>query len=60
MENEENRAYILEKLGFEAVNIDLQLPEVLRGQTTKEGYLQLLPSVHETDGFFISVFRRKS
>ncbi|MBQ8816320.1 MAG: 16S rRNA (cytosine(967)-C(5))-methyltransferase RsmB [Lachnospiraceae bacterium] len=59
MENEDNRTYILQELGFEAVNIDTQLPEALCSETTREGYLQLIPSVHETDGFFISVFRRK-
>ncbi len=59
MENEENRSYIMEKLGFEPVSLNEQLPQVLCSETTKEGYLQLLPGVHETDGFFISRFRRK-
>ena len=59
MENEDNRAYILEELGFEAVSLDEYLPEVLRSETTKNGYLQLIPSVHQTDGFFISKYRRK-
>ncbi len=58
MENEENREYILKELGFEAVDINEYLPEVLHCETAREGYLQLLPSVHETDGFFISRFRR--
>lgn len=60
MENEENRKYILENLGFEAVGFDEYLPEVLRNSTTGEGYLQLIPSVHETDGFFISKYRKKA
>ena len=59
MENEDNRAYILENLGFEAVSLDEHLPEVLKSETTKNGYLQLIPSVHQTDGFFISKYRRK-
>ncbi len=59
MENEENREYILKELGFEAVDIDARLPEVLRSKTTREGYLQMIPSIHETDGFFISVFCKK-
>ena len=58
MENEENRAYILDILGFEAVNLDAHLPEVLHSETTREGYIQLIPSLHETDGFFISKFRK--
>ena len=60
MENEENRAYIIESLGFEPVSIDAYLPEELRGETTKDGYLQLIPSLHETDGFFISKYRKKA
>lgn len=56
MENEENRTYILEQLGFEAVSLDAYLPDVLKSDTTKEGYLQLIPSIHQTDGFFISKF----
>jgi 16S rRNA (cytosine967-C5)-methyltransferase len=60
MENEENRAYIIENLGFEPVDIDAYLPEELRGETTKDGYLQLIPSLHETDGFFISKYRKKA
>ena len=58
MENEENRAYILEALGFEAQSLDEYLPEALKSETTKAGYLQLIPSVHQTDGFFISKFRK--
>lgn len=56
MENEENRTYILEQLGFEAVSLDAYLPDALKSDTTKEGYLQLIPSIHQTDGFFISKF----
>lgn len=59
MENEQNRAYILEHLGFDAVSLDAYLPEALHSETTKEGYLQLLPSIHQTDGFFISRFQKK-
>ena len=59
MENEDNRAYILEELDFEAVSLDEHLPEALKSETTKNGYLQLIPSVHRTDGFFISKYRRK-
>ncbi len=60
MENEENRTYILEELPFEAVTLDACIPKQLHSETTKAGYLQLIPSVHETDGFFISKFRKKA
>lgn len=59
MENEENRTYILEKLPFEAESMDAYLPEALKSETTKNGYLQLIPSIHKTDGFFISKYRKK-
>lgn len=59
MENEENRTYILETLPFEAESMDAYLPEALKSETTKNGYLQLIPSIHKTDGFFISKYRKK-
>ncbi|MGE5485049.1 MAG: 16S rRNA (cytosine(967)-C(5))-methyltransferase RsmB [Ignavibacteriales bacterium] len=34
------------------------LPESLRGDASGEGYIQLLPHVHGTDGFFICRMRR--
>ena len=60
MENEDNRAYILKELGFEAESLDAFLPDVLKSETTEKGYLQLIPSIHETDGFFISKYRKKA
>ena len=59
MENEENRDYILKELPFEAVSLDAYLPDELKSETTKQGYLQLIPSVHQTDGFFISKYQKK-
>ena len=32
--------------------------EELKGKTTAGGYIQLLPGVHESDGFFIARLRR--
>ncbi|MFI3237671.1 MAG: 16S rRNA (cytosine(967)-C(5))-methyltransferase RsmB [Lachnospiraceae bacterium] len=58
-ENEHNRMYILDELGFEAESLDDALLVGLQGNTTREGYLQLLPGMHDTDGFFISRFRKK-
>lgn len=59
MENEENRAYIIQNLGFEPASITEYLPEMLRGDSTEQGYLQLIPSLHKCDGFFISKYRKK-
>ncbi len=58
-ENEDNRNYIIEELHLSPVSIDETLPEELRCETTKEGYLQLLPGVHESDGFFISIYQKE-
>lgn len=58
MENEENRTYIIEELGFIAESMDAYLPDALMCETSGEGYLQLIPSVHKTDGFFISKYRK--
>ena len=59
-ENENNRNFILENLPMEAVSIEESLPEELQGLTGKDGYLQLLPGIHKSDGFFISKFRKKA
>lgn len=59
-ENEENVRWFLEEFPFEPAPLDDVLCEELRGGTTKQGYLQLLPGVHSCDGFFIAKFRRKS
>ena len=56
-ENDGNRRWILENLPFEAVDFSEQVPESLK-EEAKKGYLQLLPGVHETDGFYIAKFRR--
>lgn len=58
-ENEKNRAWILEHLPMEAVSLDL--PEGMKEncQTCREGYLQMLPGIHQSDGFFMAKFRRR-
>lgn len=58
-ENQENVSWFLENYPFEAVELDSCLPQELCCETTKQGYLQLLPGVHKTDGFFIAKFKRK-
>ena len=40
------------------VSLNETLPEILHSETTKQGYLQLLPGIHDTDGFFISVLKK--
>lgn len=58
-ENEDNYHWILDNTSLKALSLDPCLPESLRSETTENGYLQLLPGVHEgCDGFFISKFIR--
>lgn len=56
-ENDDNRNWILEELPFEAVDFSDRVPAMMEEQA-KKGYLQLLPGIHETDGFYIAKFRR--
>ncbi len=58
-ENQKNRDWFLEQFDYEAESLDPYLPEALRSQDTKEGYLQLLQGIHPTDGFFLARFRRR-
>ncbi len=58
-ENEDNASWIQRQLPFEPVSIEEQLPEVLKGQTGGQGMIQILPDTAGTDGFFVSVFRKK-
>lgn len=58
-ENMENVHWFLEQFPeFELVPIQEFLCEELKGSVIEEGCLQLLPGVHESDGFFIAKFRK--
>lgn len=57
-ENEAHTELLKEKYNMTPVSLDNALPQILHSETTKQGYLQLLPGIHDTDGFFISVFRK--
>lgn len=56
-ENEEQLPYIISK-GFVPESLEPYLPKTLCGGTAKQGFLQLLPGIHETDGFFLARFRK--
>ena len=58
-ENEANMMWFLNNYPFRLESLDPCIPEELHSETTRLGYLQLLPGVHKTDGFFIAKFRRK-
>ena len=58
-ENIENLRWFLNEFDFEEESLDPYLPEILHNDTTKIGHLQLIPGIHNTDGFFIAKLRRK-
>lgn len=59
-ENQDNVEWFLEHYPYELEILDPYLCEELRSETTKKGYLQLLPGVHKCDGFFIARLKRKT
>ena len=57
-ENQFNVKWFLDNYPFQLESIDPYICEELRSKTTKAGYLQLLPGIHKTDGFFMARFKR--
>ena len=57
-ENEENMMWFLNSHPFRLESLDPYIPAELRCESTGLGYLQLLPGIHDSDGFFIARFRR--
>lgn len=54
-ENLDNiRAFLLENKDFKLAGFEDLLPEKLKIDTAKDGYIQLYPNINQTDGFFIS------
>lgn len=58
-ENEENVSWFTSHYPFETESIEAYLPDALKNEG-KNGMLQLLPGIHETDGFFIARLKRKA
>ena len=57
-ENEENMMWFLNSHPFRLESLDPYIPEELHCESTGLGYLQMLPGVHDSDGFFLARFRR--
>ena len=57
-ENDENFRWIQGTYPFLPVDIRPWLPEALRTASAKTGSLQLLPGVHDSDGFYLTAFQR--
>ncbi len=58
VENEENVKWLTEQFPLETEALDEYLPECLKNEDTKKGYLRLMPGIHECDGFFIARLKR--
>ncbi len=58
-ENQGNREWFLENFDFQSEELDTHLPEQLKSETTRNGYLQLLQGINNSDGFFIAKFRKQ-
>ena len=56
-ENEENAVWLTRQFPFRLESLSPYLPEALK-EEGKDGMLQLLPGVHETDGFFIARLKK--
>lgn len=50
--------FLKEECGMQPESLKPFLAKELWTETTKEGYLQMLPGVHKTDGFFVARFRK--
>lgn len=57
-ENQQNACFLAEECHLMPVDFYDDLPEKLRDDTAKEGYLQLYGKDLATDGFFIGKFRK--
>ena len=57
-ENIENVRFIEENYPLKLVDISTYVPEGFCNDTAKDGYIQMLPGIDGTDGFFISRFER--
>ena len=59
-ENQMNLQWFLHYFPFRLESIDSYICDELKSKTTAGGYLQLLPGIHQTDGFFLARLRRLS
>ena len=57
-ENRDNYQWLLDNYPLEPDSLNPYLPRELHCMTTSRGYLQLLPGVHKTDGFFMARLKK--
>ena len=58
-ENIDNFKWFAANYPFEPESLDPYIPKALRSLSTADGYLQMIPGIHESDGFFIARFKRR-
>jgi 16S rRNA (cytosine967-C5)-methyltransferase len=58
-ENLENINWFIQNFDFDLDTVEPYIPETLYCDTSKKGYIQLFPNVHNCDGFFIARLKRK-
>lgn len=58
-ENQDNVNWFTQNYPFKLESLDPYLPEELHSSSTKKGYLQLLPGIHKTDGFFLARLKKE-
>lgn len=58
-ENIENIKWFTNHFDFSLEDINPYIPKALQNKSSKNGYIQLYPHIHNTDGFFIARLRRK-
>lgn len=58
-ENQENVEWFTENYPFALESLNPYLPRELWRLTTEKGYLQIMPGIHEADGFFLARMRRE-
>ncbi|PYG87383.1 NusB antitermination factor [Ruminiclostridium sufflavum DSM 19573] len=59
-ENLENiTAFLEENKAFRLIGFEELMPQSLKINTSREGYIQLYPNINQTDGFFISKMIRE-
>lgn len=59
-ENLDNIKWFVENYPYELESLDPYLCRELWSETTRKGYLQLLPGIHKCDGFFMARLKRKT
>ena len=57
LENEENIEWFTKNFPFELEDIAPYVPEHMKNESLKKGYVQILPDDYNSDGFFIARLR---